>query len=264
MVHDWFVHKRSETEFVEIPLAPGDDWSDTHDEDSAIDAGAGARRIDAAAGLRQPEQPLVGRLADLRLRSGRRREAAHRRGRQAEGRSDEAAAGRSGDRRAPERLHRQLVDRARDAPHAVHARAQLHLRSAAPRASGLDRRAAVRQGQAHQLRADGEDPHRGVDAGDPSAPDHPARDAHELVRPRRRGTAGGVHVPERQRDSRRHRRLQARSSHRPVLAHRGVRLGLPDASAHPRRGAHPLARRPTPCSKRSSCPTCPAARRPAS
>ena len=29
MVHDWFVHKRSETEFVEIPLAPGDDWSDS-------------------------------------------------------------------------------------------------------------------------------------------------------------------------------------------------------------------------------------------
>jgi hypothetical protein len=29
MVHDWFVHKRSETSFVEIPLAPGDDWSDS-------------------------------------------------------------------------------------------------------------------------------------------------------------------------------------------------------------------------------------------
>jgi hypothetical protein len=28
MVHDWFVHKRSKTEFVEIPLAQGDDWSD--------------------------------------------------------------------------------------------------------------------------------------------------------------------------------------------------------------------------------------------
>jgi heme peroxidase len=28
MVHDWFVHKRSSTEHVEIPLAPGDDWSD--------------------------------------------------------------------------------------------------------------------------------------------------------------------------------------------------------------------------------------------
>src|SRR5688572_11594807 len=29
MVHDWFVHKRSETETAEIPLVPGDDWSDT-------------------------------------------------------------------------------------------------------------------------------------------------------------------------------------------------------------------------------------------
>jgi hypothetical protein len=28
MVHDWFVHKRSATETIEIPLAPGDDWSD--------------------------------------------------------------------------------------------------------------------------------------------------------------------------------------------------------------------------------------------
>jgi hypothetical protein len=28
MVHDWFVHKRSKSEFVEIPLAPGDNWSD--------------------------------------------------------------------------------------------------------------------------------------------------------------------------------------------------------------------------------------------
>ena len=28
MVHDWFVHKRSETDFVEIPLVKGDDWSD--------------------------------------------------------------------------------------------------------------------------------------------------------------------------------------------------------------------------------------------
>jgi hypothetical protein len=28
MVHDWFVHKRSATESVDLPLAPGDDWSD--------------------------------------------------------------------------------------------------------------------------------------------------------------------------------------------------------------------------------------------
>jgi hypothetical protein len=28
MVHDWFVHKRSTTETTDLPLAPGDDWSD--------------------------------------------------------------------------------------------------------------------------------------------------------------------------------------------------------------------------------------------
>jgi hypothetical protein len=28
MVHDWFVHKRSTTETIDLPLAPGDDWSD--------------------------------------------------------------------------------------------------------------------------------------------------------------------------------------------------------------------------------------------
>jgi hypothetical protein len=28
MVHDWFVHKRSATETIDLPLAPGDDWSD--------------------------------------------------------------------------------------------------------------------------------------------------------------------------------------------------------------------------------------------
>jgi hypothetical protein len=28
MVHDWFVHKRSTSQFVEIPLVDGDDWSD--------------------------------------------------------------------------------------------------------------------------------------------------------------------------------------------------------------------------------------------
>src|SRR5688572_8303924 len=26
MVHDWFVHKRSKTSFIDIPTAPGDDW----------------------------------------------------------------------------------------------------------------------------------------------------------------------------------------------------------------------------------------------
>ena len=40
---------------------------------------------------------------------------------------------------------------------------------------------------------------------------------------------------ERQRDPRRHRRLEARSPCRALFADRGVRLGLPHAPAHPRR-----------------------------
>ena len=186
MVHDWFVHKRSETSFVEIPLAPGDDWSDSSHEGSAIGARAGAGRVDAAAGLRKPQRTLVGWIADLWIRSGGRRQAENRRGRQAEGRGDEAPARQPRHRRAPERIHRKLVGRARDASHGVYARAQLHLRPPGPGTSGLDRCAAARQGEAHQLCAHGQDPHRRVDAGHPAAPGHPARDARELVRPGRR------------------------------------------------------------------------------
>ena len=46
------------------------------------------------------------------------------------------------------------------------------------------------QGAADQLRADGQDPHRRVDAGDRAAPDHQAGDERELVRAGRRGSAG--------------------------------------------------------------------------
>ena len=42
-----------------------------------VGARAGARRLDAPARLRQPQQPLVGRVADLRLRSRHGAEAAH-------------------------------------------------------------------------------------------------------------------------------------------------------------------------------------------
>ena len=173
----------------------------------------GARRVDAAAGLRQSEQPLVGLVADLRLRRRHGREAAHAHRRQAPHRADRPAAGRSRDRRAFRRLQRQLVDRPGDAPHALHAGAQLPLRSARARSPGLERRAAVSQGQTDQLRADGEDPHRRVDAGDPAAPDHQAGDERQLVRPGRRGPPGAGRAPRRQGTARRHRRLAGRSSH---------------------------------------------------
>ena len=101
------------------------------------------RRLDAAAGLRQSEQPLVGRIADLRIRSGGAAKLRTGEGGKLKVEADEAAAGRSGHRHAPERVHRQLVDRSRDAAHAVHLRAQPHLRSARQGASRLERRAAV-------------------------------------------------------------------------------------------------------------------------
>src|SRR5262245_40152518 len=54
MVHDWFVHKRSTTARVDIPLAPGDDWSDgtmTIPRTEADPAPAGSTRPPAYANL---------------------------------------------------------------------------------------------------------------------------------------------------------------------------------------------------------------------
>ena len=113
-------------------------------------------------------------------------------------------------------------------------------------ASRLDRRAALRQGEAHQLRADGEDPHRRSGRRRSC----PTRSSRSRCTTNWYGLAGDelqevFEVPRRQRNSRRHRRLEARSSRGAVLADRGVRLGLPHAPAHPRRGGLPIAARPT-------------------
>ena len=99
----------------------------------------------------------------------------------------------------------------------------------------LDRRAAPRQGQADQLGADGQDPHRRVDASDRAAPGR----SRSRCNTNWYGLAGDelqevLKFLERQRDPRRHRRVQARSSRGAVLAHRGVRVGLPHAPADPR------------------------------
>ena len=128
-----------------------------------------------AARLRQSEQPLVG----LRRRSTAPiRHVRRSCGRKIGGKLRIEPTGLlpvDPDTGSLHRLHRQLVDRAGDAPHAVHAGAQLHLRSAGARAPGLERRPALREGAADQLGAHGEDPHRRVDAGHRAAPDHQAR-----------------------------------------------------------------------------------------
>jgi hypothetical protein len=54
MVHDWFVHKPSKTEFLEIPTAPGDDWGEPSirvERTEADPAPAGSTRPPAYANL---------------------------------------------------------------------------------------------------------------------------------------------------------------------------------------------------------------------
>ena len=114
---------------------------------------------------------------------------------------------------------------------------------------GADRPAAVREGAARRRGADGEDPHRRVDARDHRAPDDGAR---------RCARTGGACVGERLRQARRpahvergdprHPRLADEPPRRAVLADRGVRRRLPDAPADPRRLRVPLARATTRCS----------------
>ena len=124
-----------------------------------------------------------------------------------------------------------------------------HLKRRIP---GLGRRAAVPHRAARQLGADGEDPHGRVDAGDPRQPGARAGDA------RRTGTASLPRWvrrpvrPPRHRDDRRDRGLAAGAPRGAVLDHRGVRLGLPAASAAPRRLRDP---RPPQRRARSRRPT---------
>ena len=171
MVHDWFVHKRSRT--------PTSSRSRRHQ------ATTGATpTIHVPRTLPTPRRPVRhGRPAYANLNS-HWWDASQIYGSDA----DTAAKLRTEDRRQAEastptgllpvdpadrhpvhRLHRQLVDRSRDAAHAVHARAQRHLRYARASTPELERRPAVRQGAADQLGAPRENPHGRVDAGDPAA-----------------------------------------------------------------------------------------------
>ena len=212
-----------------------------------------AGRFDAPAGLRQPQQPLVGCVADLWLRSRDGRQAAHPVQRQAAHRADRTAAGRSRHGGALLGLHRQLVDRPGDAAYALHPRAQLHLRPARAPEPALDRRTALPQGEADQLGVDGEDPHHRMDSRDRAEPDHRDGDERQLVRARRRGSPGRARLPRRQGAARRHRRLERRPSHRPVFADGGVRLRLPDAPADSGRLRLPLGGHRPACSRSGSC-----------
>ena len=139
-----------------------------------IGARAGAGRIDAAAGLRQPEQPLVGRVADLRLRSGDWRRSCARR----------SAASCGSSRPACCRSIPRPACTSPGSPTTGGSAWRCSTRCSrwSTTTSATCSRTSIRTGtttsssrrQADQLGADGEDPHRRVDAGDRAAPDHPA------------------------------------------------------------------------------------------
>ena len=192
----------------------------------------GSRR---AAHFRHRRHTLVGRLADLRQRARLREGDPLRRGRPDPRLDPRAAAGGGRGTRRPPRCRRQLLDRARPPARALHARAQRDLRAAARRVSGPRRPDAVREGAPRQRRADGQDPHGRLDAGDHRPPDDHPRAARELVRPAGRALRQDLRPPHELRDPPRHSRGRSGALRRPVLADRGVRRRLPDAPADPRR-----------------------------
>ena len=213
--------------------------------------------LDAAARLRQREHALVGRLAGLRLHHSRAGGAAHRPRRQGPGRAD----GRLGFDAVTGREITGFTENSWVGLSLLHGLFALEHNAIcdmlAPSQPDVGRRAAVSAGAAGQRGADGEDSHRRVDAGDPAESDHPGRRCARNWRGAARRSAEGLHGPQRQRAARRHSRLADRSSHGAVLAHRRVRVRLPDARADAGRLHHLLRSRTGEAARAvRRCPTC--------
>ena len=98
------------------------------------------------------------------------------------------------------------------------------------------------KGAPDHRRADGEDPHGRLDAGDHRPPDDGARAARQLVGPGGREPRQALRPQDRERGHPRHPRLADGPPRRALLADRGVRRRLPDAPADPGRLQPPLAR----------------------
>ena len=207
------------------------------------DAARSELRSGRAADVRHRRHALVGRLADLRqrrqrspMRSGRRR--------QGKLKIDETGlppdelethidlTGVGGNFWVGLALLHSLFMREHNAV-CDHLHAQL---------SGARRPGAVRQGAARHRGADGEDPHRRLDAGDHRAPDDGARAARELVGPRGRAARQALRPADLERGDARDPGLADGPPRRALLADRGVRRRLPDAPADPGRFQLPLDR----------------------
>ena len=116
---------------------------------------------------------------------------------------------------------------------------------------GLDDDELFDEGAPRQRGADGEDPHRRVDARDHRPPDDALRDARQLVGDPRRAPRQALE----ERGAQRHPGLADEPPRRPVLADRGVRRRLPDAPAPARTTSRSARSRPTRCSRSARSPS---------
>ena len=248
-VHDWVAHPRHQLgkDDLVVPL-PGDmTWSNTPGGDPKREmriAGnipySDDRPNPMAPGFTNKTSPwwdgseVYGADAD---KAGQLREGAKLR-------IDSRGIPAGGPQRARDhRFQRELVARAQQPAHALRTRAQRPVRRAPRALSGLERRADLSDGTSDRFRADREDPHGRVDAGDPWHQDHRRRSQGQLERPsgpRLAEQAG--HLAARRPGVRGHPEDDARPPRRAVLTDRGFRHRLPAPSAAS--GRLPLRRPP--------------------
>ena len=186
-VHDWFSHGKNEAENPwQVELAEDDPWPE-HPMQIQRTRRDPSADPDGPADLRHRRHALVGRLADLRPRPGVRATRSAP--------ASTASCGSTSTGLPPSDA--RGAHRPRPASPATSGSASRcctrcscasTTRSATTctSAPGARRRRALRQGAARHRGADGEDPHRRLDAGDHRAPDDGARAARELVGPRGR------------------------------------------------------------------------------
>ena len=256
-VHDWFVHAKGTADDAhDLPLADGDSWFERpmRVPKTPVDPPKvpGSNRPPAYVNKNSHWWDGSNVYGST---EGRAEDSAHRHRRQDQGAGRRAPVPRRDHRHRAHRQPRQPVGGAEPPPQPVRPRAQRHLRHVQAGARRLDRRAAVPAGAPRQRGADGEDSHPRVDAGDPAASAAGAGAQRQLGR-RAAGPPEGVSRPGRQRSAQRHPGVADRPSHRALLAHRGVRVGLPDALADAGRLRDPLGQGLARCSARSSCRRC--------
>ena len=242
MVHDWFVHARSKTEFIDIPTPPGDDYGEPSvrvPRSVADPAPSGSTRPPAYANLNShwwdasqiygADAETAGKLrtkigGKLRLEPTGLLPTDPETGLSFTGFTDNWWVGLAMLHTLFTQEHNYLCDLL------AHEHPEWNDDQLFGRARLINSALMVK---IH------------IVEWTPAIVPHPtiARAMQVVLgRPRRRGTPGRAAVPGRRGDHRGHYRIEGGSSQRAVLADRGICCRLSDASAHSRRGRVPLPR----------------------